>query len=120
MKKKLIAALVIAALLLAGAVGVVVYLENRPSGNPDPGKETTVAPVDPSDNTDMSAPAETAEPTEAEEETIGLTFPTENPDEVMPAETFSEEDEVPPVSVDPNAPQETEDRESNETPPDVF
>ena len=61
-----------------------------------------------------------AETTEATEEPIEISLPTEDPNDVMPEETFSEEDEVPPVTVDPDATEGTEDRESNETPEDVF
>ena len=121
MRKKLITALVVAAILLAAAVGVIMFLESNPGETPTPGVETTAPAGDntkPSDAaTEPSEPAETTEPVE---ETVGISLPTEDPDDVFPEETFGEEDEVPPITVDPSAPPATEDRDSNELPEDEF
>ena len=80
------------AVLLAVAVGVIVYLEC------DPGKTTT-------------------EPTE---ETVGLSLPTENPDEVTPEDSFDADDLVPPATVGSENSGETESPDDNETPHDYF
>ena len=122
MKKKLVVALIALTILLACAVGAIVFLENRPADPNAEGTETAApsagteadetAPSD--ENTE---PAETTEPTE---EPIEISLPTEDPNDVMPEETFTEEDEVPPATVDPDTTEGTEDRESNETPEDVF
>lgn len=122
MKKKLIFALVALTILLACAVGAILFLENRPAA---PGTEGTEA-VSPSGetqtpgNTEDAESTVPAETTEATEEPIEISLPTEDPNDVMPEETFTDEDRVPAVTVDPDATEGTEDRESNETPPDVF
>lgn len=112
MRKKLIAALVVLAVLLACAVGVLIYLENRSADVPatEPGTE---APVD-----TTAASEEAVETTE--EETVGITLETEDPSDVYPEETFTDEDVVPPVTVDPDVPATTEDPDSNELPPDEL
>ncbi len=93
MRKKLIAAIIAALLLLAVAVGVIVYME-RDSGVPN-GSEPT-------------------------EETVGLSLPTENPDEVAPEDSFDQEDLVPPVTAGSENSGETESPDDNETPHDYF
>lgn len=114
MRKKLTAALVVLAVLLAAAVGVVVYLESRSDIPAQPGNETTVPAEDTQTPVDTTAASENQETTEPEEETVAFSLPTEDPNEVLPQETFGEEDEVPPVTVDPDATQGTENREDNE------
>lgn len=113
MRKTLIAAIIVVAILLAAAIGIIVYMESAPS---EQGDETTVpetSTVQPSEE------AETEEPVETTEETVGISLPTENPDEVTPEVTFGEEDIVPPVTGDiPTG--ETEDPDANETPEDIF
>lgn len=113
MNKKLIALLIVLAVLLAAAIGVVVYLESDSPEQTTPGTEddsvVTTAPEDPTD-----------EVIETTEETVGISLPTEDPNEVSPEETFGEEDEVPPVTVDPDVPATTEDPDANETPEDIF
>lgn len=109
MNKKLIALLIALAVLLAGAIGVVVYLEsNSPEeGTPSTEGDTaiTTAPEDP-----------TEEIVETTEETVGISLPTEDPDEVSPEATFGADNEVPAVTVDPDVPATTEDPDANETP----
>lgn len=118
MKKKLIIALVVAAIVLAAAVGAVVYLENKPADDP---AETTAPVSGETAGTEGSGDAEeTTEATEPTEETIIVSLPTEDPSESMPEETFTEENEIPDYTMDPDATAGTEDRESNETPEDVF
>lgn len=107
MRKKLIAAIVAALILLAAAVGVVIYMETK--GAAEPG--FTVPSGTTADVTEAVP--------ETTEETVGMTFPTENPDDVTPDDAFTDEDIVPPVTGDAGT-GETEDRESNETPEDVF
>lgn len=107
MKKKLIIALIAALIVLAAAIGVVVYLENDRDVNPG---ETTAATAD----------TEAPETTEPAQETVGISLPTEDPADAMPEETFGQENEVPDYTMDPDATAGTEDRESNETPEDVF
>lgn len=115
MRKKLIAALIVVALLLACAVGVLIYFENRSDVTPEAGTE---APAD------TNAPEDTTAASEAEvettEETVGITFATEDPADVYPEETFSDEDVVPPVTVDPDVPATTEDPDANELPGDPL
>ena len=115
MKKKLIIALVVAAIVLAAAVGAVVYLENKPAADP---AETTAPVSGETAGTEGSGDAE--ETTEPTEETIIVSLPTEDPSESMPEETFTEENDIPDYTMDPDATAGTEDRESNETPEDVF
>ena len=118
MKKKLIIALIVAAIVLAAAVGAVVYLENKPAVDPT---ETTAPTTGESVGTEGATDAaETTEASEPTEETIVVSLPTEDPSESMPEETFGEENEVPDYTMDPDATAGTEDRESNETPEDVF
>ena len=109
MKKKLIIALCVVALLLAAAVGAVIYLENRGS------EEEPSAVGEPQVTTDA-----TDETPEATEETIIISLPTENTEDVLPEETFGEEDLIPPVTGAPQEPGATEDPDSNETPEDIF
>ena len=116
MKKKLIIALIVAVIVLAAAVGAVVYLENKPAADP---AVTTTAPTT-ADNAGTEAATEPVETTEPTEETVIISLPTEDPSDTMPEETFGEENEVPDYTMDPDATEGTEDRESNETPEDVF
>ena len=117
MRKKLIAALIAVCILLAAAVGVLIYMENKPSQQPDDGTEPeTTAAVDDT----SSDPVETTEVIETTEETVGISLPTEDPDTAAPEETFGEEDVLPPATVDPEIPATTEDPDANETPEDVF
>lgn len=111
MKKKLIIALIAALIVLAVAIGVVVYFESN--AQVDPG-ETTEATAGETAGTEAQ---ETTEPTQ---ETVGISLPTEDPADAMPEETFGQENEVPDYTMDPDATAGTEDRESNETPEDVF
>ena len=118
MKKKLIIALIAVAIVLAAAVGAVVYLENKPAADPTETKAPiTGESVGTEGATDAAEATEATEPTE---ETIVVSLPTEDPSESMPEETFGEENEVPDYTMDPDATAGTEDRESNETPEDVF
>lgn len=118
MKKKLIIALIAAAIVLAAAVGAVVYLENKSVVDP---AETTAPTTGESVGTEGATDAaETTEATDPTEETIVISLPTEDPSESMPEETFGEENEIPDYTMDPDATAGTEDRESNETPEDVF
>lgn len=113
MRKKLITALIVVCILLAAAVGVLVYMESRPSEQPG---ETTAPAV-----TETQGVAETTQPVETTEETVGISLPAENPDEVTPEDTFGEEALVPPVtSGGENVPETTEDPDANETPEDIF
>lgn len=106
MRKKLITALIVVALLLACAIGVLIYFESRNGDAPASGTE---APAD----ANVSTEAEI----ETTEETVGITFETEDPADVYPAETFTDEDLVPPVTIDPDVPATTEDPDANEMPP---
>lgn len=117
MKKKLIIALIVTAIVLAAAVGAVVYLENKPAADP---AETTAPVSGETAGTEGGDAEETTEATEPTEETIIVSLPTEDPSESMPEETFTEENEIPDYTMDPDATAGTEDRESNETPEDVF
>lgn len=122
MKKKLLFALVALTILLACAVGAIIFLENRPD-TPNPEGTEAVLPSNGTEAPEIPATDENtegAENTEVTEAPIEISLPTEDPSDVMPEETFGEEDEVPPVTVDPEATEGTEDRESNETPEDVF
>lgn len=110
MKKKLIAAIVVALILLAAAIGVIVYMEREPSEDP----QQTTAP-----EASTAEPTEESEPVETTEETVGISLPTEDPDEVTPEVTFGEEDIVPPVTGE-TTPMETEGPDANETPEDEF
>ena len=116
MNKKLIVALCVALILLAAAVGTVIYMEGRSAQDDTPATvpmNTTAA----ADATAGAAEETTEEPTE---ETVGISLPAEDPDDVSPEETFTQEDEVTSETEAPQDPQETEDRESNETPEDEF
>lgn len=117
MNKKLIAVLIVLAVLLAAAIGVVVYLESSTPEETKPGvQDETVITTAPEESS--VEPSE--EEIETTEETVGISLPTEDPDDVTPEETFGEEDEVPPVTVDPDVPATTEDPDANETPEDTF
>ena len=102
MKKKLITALIAVLILLAAAVSVLVYMNNR-----DLESKPVQSVTDGIQET-------TEEPTE---ETVGISLPTENPDEVSPEITFPdvemEATEAPTSTQDPDA---TEDSDENATP----
>ena len=112
MRKKLIAAIIAVLILIAAAVGVIVFMESKPAEQPG---ETSSSDVPAT----VTEPAETEPAVETTEETVGLTFPTENPDDVTPEDTFAEEDVVPPVTGDPTI-GETEGPDANEGPEDEF
>ena len=76
--------------------------------------------VNPGETTAATADTEAPETTEPAQETVGISLPTEDPADAMPEETFGQENEVPDYTMDPDATAGTEDRESNETPEDVF
>lgn len=125
MRKTLIALLIVVSLLLAAAVGFLIYMEND-NDSPEttgPAAETTM-PVEV--GTEQTDPVET-DPVETTEETLGFSLPTEDPDEVLPEQTFPEQDQ--PDATEPtegNAPAEgtepsvdpdaTFDPDENETP----
>ena len=116
MKKKLIAALIVAILLLAAAVGVVVYMEL--GRNEDPAGSTP-AVTDPVDNRNPSSaeetdPEETTE--EPTEETVGISLPTEDPDQVAPEYTWPEDETGSQETAAPVDPDATFDPDENETP----
>lgn len=112
MKKKLIVAIVLLSIVLAAAVGAVVYLESNHQNDP--------AVTDPSSAMDTSAPQEdttAAQETEAPvEETVGISLPTENPDEVGPEYTWPENETGPQETAAPVDPDATWDPDENETP----
>lgn len=111
MKKALIAVLIVLSLLLAAAVGVVVYMETRPGDTPD-GSTSESTPAD-----TQSAPAgETTGPEETTRETVNISLPTENPDEVGPEFTWPENETGPQETAAPGDPDATWDPDENETP----
>lgn len=112
MRKTLIAAIIVALVLLAAAIGVIVYMEKVPS---EPGKETTAPATSATETTEM--PAEST--VETTEETVALSLPTENPEEVTPEVTFGEEEDIPSFPVETGT-GETEDPDANLTPEDEF
>ena len=95
MKRKLIAALIFVSLLLAGAIGVVIYMEHilpAMTQQEQPADQTTAAPE--------------SQPTQPvpSEETVGISLPTENPEDRAPVYDFPEGDEtLPEQTVDPEA-----------------
>lgn len=111
MKNKLTAVIIVLAILLAAAIGVVVYLETRPSETPehtDPVSsevETTAG--------EEQTEAATEEPTEA---TVGISLPTEDPNEVGPDFTWPEEETGAQETAAPGDPDATYDPDENETP----
>ena len=102
MQNRFIAVLVVFAVLLAAAVVFVIYMETHSEAPAESGIETT------------AADSENPEITQPEEETTNFSMPTEDSDEILPMETVSEADEIPAVTADPDATQETESREDNE------
>lgn len=119
MKKTLIAVLIVLSLLLAAAVGVVVYLESKPGEAPEgstPGtSESTPADTQQTPASEGSDSQET-EPQETTEETVGISLPTEDPNEVGPEYTWPEEEDgtqETSATADPDA---TWDSDENETP----
>ena len=115
MKKALITAIVIAALLLAAAVGVLVYLQ---TGNGDHNGEKLPAASEttPAENPEGSGDDQ-QEPQQTTEETVGISLPTEDPDEVGPAYTWPEDEEGTGETAAPADPDATYDPDENETPP---
>lgn len=114
MKKALIAVLIVLSLLLAAAVGVVVYLETRPGEAPD---ESTPGTSESTPADTQSAPTgETTEPEETTRETVNISLPTENPDEVGPEFTWPENETGPQETAAPGDPDATWDPDENETP----
>ncbi len=112
MRKKLIAAIVVALILLILTVCAAIYLENKSAEIPEQ--------TSPEETSAVDATVEITEaPAEPTEETVGMTFPTENPDDVTPEDTFTDENIVPPVT-DYSGTGETEDPDANETPEDEF
>lgn len=112
MRKKLIAAIVVALISLAAAVAVVFFMENKSPFNEigENGGESFV------ETTDEPKADVTAEPTE---ETVGISLPTENSDEVTPELTIAPEDFVPAETSDSDETQDpnaTEDPDENATP----
>ena len=115
MKKSLIAVLIVLSLLLAVAVGVVVYMESK--ANEDPAESTP--------GTTESTPADTQQnPSQQETETetipeatVGISLPTEDPDEVGPAYTWPEGETGPAETAAPGDPDATYDPDENEAPP---
>lgn len=112
MKKKLIVAIVLLSLVLAAAVGAVVYLENNgrdvPSVTEPASDVVTTAPQE-----DTTAPQETEA---TEEATVGISLPTENPDEVGPGYTWPEDETGTQETAAPVDPDATWDPDENETP----
>lgn len=118
MKKKLIAALVVAILLLIAAVGVVLYMElghnADPAGSGPAASET--APVD-DRQPGAAETGKSGETTEVpEEETAGISLPTENPEEVGPEYTWPEDETGSVETAAPVDPDATFDPDENETP----
>lgn len=112
MKKTLIAALIVVSLLLAAAVGVIVYMESRPDTNPvesTPGTSESI-PADTKQEENTTAPEETTE------ETVGISLPTEDPDEVGPEYTWPENETGTQETAAPGDPDATWDPDENETP----
>ncbi len=109
MRKKLTAAIIVVCILLAAAVGFLVYMEGKPTETTDP--STTGAETTAPDGA-TQAQEETTEPTE---ETLGISLPTEDPAEVGPDMTFPSEEGTGATapSGDPDA---TWDPDENETP----
>lgn len=82
MRNKLIAALIVVCILLAAAVGVLLFLEQ--GGNlPDASNGESTAGQDHTD-----APADDTE------ETVGISLPTEGEEERAPEVTWDEEEQV--------------------------
>ena len=118
MKKKLIAALVVAIFLLIAAVGVVLYMElgnhAGPSGSTPAASESVPADTAKSDTGETDGSENNSE--KSEEETVGISLPTENPEEVGPAYTWPEDDTGSAETAAPVDPDATFDPDENETP----
>jgi cytoskeletal protein RodZ len=118
MRNKLIALIIVLLILVAAAVGAIVYMEGRTSANPTGESTPDTSAAESAPGTE--APVETTEaPQETVEETVGISLPTENPDEVTPEVTFDPEDTTPAQTVSPDAGQDedaTVDPDENETP----
>ena len=116
MKKKLIAALVVAILLLIAAVGVVLYMElgnnEEPAGSVPAASESV--PADTQQTQGTTVPGTDSE--EADEETSAVSLPTENPEEVGPAYTWPEDETGSVETAAPVDPDATFDPDENETP----
>ena len=130
MRKFLIAALVVVSILLAAAIGVVVYMEVFASDHLsiDTPTETTApeTEVDAVVETTAEDVSETsAEETEATlavtEEIVPDSMPTEDSADIIPEDTFGQENvAVPGESGNEEIPATTENPDSNETPEDIF
>lgn len=118
MKKSLIAALIVLSLLLAVAIGVVVYMENK--SNDDPAESTPAASDTNPDDTQENPSEQESETedtaVETTEETVGISLPTEDPNEVGPEYTWPENDTEPDETAAPGDPDATWDPDENETP----
>lgn len=116
MKKKLIVALVVALLLLAAAVGIVLYMEIGPKDDPVGSTPAVTDPADvqqPGSSESGDAGETTGEPTG---ETVGISLPTEDPDEVAPEYTWPEDETGSQETAAPVDPDATFDPDENETP----
>lgn len=109
--KKLTAVIIVLAILLAAAIGVVVYLETRSDHIPEQ-TDPVSSEVETTDAQEENA-AETEEPAEA---TVGISLPTEDPSEVGPDFTWPEEETGTQETAAPAEPDETYDPDENETP----
>ena len=116
MRKTLITALVVFSILLAAAVGVVIYMENRAASDmpTEPSSVTTGESAADTQQTDAK-PDET-EPVETTEETLGFSLPTEDPAERAPEQTVSEEEQQSTATAPSADPDATFDPDENETP----
>lgn len=115
MKKTLIAVLIVLSLLLAAAVGVVVYMESRAGDEPE-GSTPGTSESAPADTQQDPSDPET-QPATIPEPTVGISLPTEDPDEVGPAYTWPEGETEPAETAAPGDPDATQDPDENETPP---
>ena len=114
MKKALIAVLIVLSLLLAAAVGVVVYMESRSDDQPSgstPGVSESV-PADSQQNPSGQA----TDPEETTEATVGISLPTEDPNDVGPEYTLPLDGTGAQETVAPSDPDATTDPDENETP----
>lgn len=114
MRKKLIAALVIVCILLAAAIGVLIFLEwGGNLAETEPSETSTAAPTAGTEASDV--------PVETTEETVGISLPTEGEEERTPEVTWVEEEqetvETMP-SVDPDATFDPDENELPEVPVD--
>ena len=115
MKKTLIAVLIVLSLLLAAAVGVVVYMETRGADEPE-GSNPGTTESTPAD-TQLNPSEQETEAETIPEPTVGISLPTEDPDEVGPAYTWPEGETGPAETAAPGDPDATQDPDENETPP---